>query len=115
MIFYGRGVVMIRRDHGSPASAAWNDDDDIPLMRVPFLVVQPAARPREIEIRFPAKWQFTRQSFIHHAVGLDDLAIIVQQIISEHFQIAMMMTKMFLGDRIADDVGIVLVDVLALG
>src|SRR6266700_2420088 len=51
MIFHVGGVVMIRHDHGSPSIAAGNDDDDISLMRVPFLVVQPAARPRKIKIR----------------------------------------------------------------
>jgi len=42
MIFHVRGVVMIRHDHGSPAIAAWNDDNDIPLMRGPsWLFSQP--------------------------------------------------------------------------
>ena len=84
---------MIRHDHGPLSISTRNDDDQITLVRMSFLIVQPAAGPREIKIGFPLKRQFAGQGLVLHLGGGDYLTVIFQQIIAQGFQIALMVRE----------------------
>ena len=84
-------------------------------MRVSFLIFQPAAGPRKIKIGFPLKREFACQGPVLHLGGSNNLAIVRQQIVTQRFQVAVMVTEMSLRRGIADTVRVVLVEVFPLG
>ena len=115
MIFHVGGIVMIRHDHRPLSIPARNNDNKVALVRISFLIFQPAAGPRKIKVGFPLKREFACQGLILHLGGSDNLAIVRQQIVTQRFQVTVMVTEMSLRRGIANAIRVVFVEIFPLG
>ena len=93
-----------------------NDHHQVALVGLAFLVVQPAARPGEVEIGPPVERQVADQGLLRPCpLASIGPPVVGEQVIAQRLQVAVVVRQQRLGDRVADAVGVVLVDELAFG
>ncbi len=115
LIFHIGRVVMVAHDHGSTSIAAGNDDHQVPFLQGAVLVPFPAAHPVVGKLGFPFERQVARQGFTGHSGGRDRAGVIIENVIAQRVEIAMIVGQM--GERFGVEhaIGVILVDVLAGG
>ena len=108
-VFHVGRVVMVGHDDGAAAVAAGDDHDQVAFVGLVVLVLQPAARPGKVEVGLPAEGQFADQRAAGHSRRLDDPPVVLQQIIAQRLQVAVVVRQLRLRGRVADAVGVVFV------
>ena len=84
---------MVGHDHGPAPVPAGNDHHQVAFFGFSLLIVEPAAGPGEVEIGLPMEGQIADRRFAGHLRLFHQPPIIVQQIISQRLQVAMMMQQ----------------------
>ena len=92
-VFHVGRVVVVGHDHRPAAIPPGNHHHQVALFELAFLIAQPAAGPGEMEIGLPAEGQIADDRLAGHARLLDQPAVVVQQVIAQGLQVAMVMLQ----------------------
>ncbi len=86
-VFHVGSVIVIGHDHGPSMVLSRNHDQEIALLGLARLIVEPSPHPGKVKIGAPFKRELARTSLTPHAVSGDDLPIVRKDPISEGLQI----------------------------
>ena len=110
-VFHVGRVVVVGHDHRPAAIPAGDHHHQVAFFEPAILVAQPAAGPGKLEIGLPAERQLAHLRLARHSGLLDQPAVIVQQVVAQGLQVAMMSGQQGLRQRIAGAIGVLLADV----
>src|SRR5664280_290133 len=99
-------IIMIRHNDGPLPVVSRNNHHEVPLEGMAILIFYPAAPPVKVKIGFPLKGKITGKCFPLHSLLSYNPSVIGKKIITQSFQVSLMMYEFLLSGSIQDTIRI---------